>query len=130
MIVSGECDASAIDSVTLRLAMAANPDLASQILIIDSWGPNPIQPVVVSRWLPARLKSAIASALATFPATPEHQAVAARCLLTRFVAIPSTFYDEEDALLQAVLDMRGVKAADRSGGGPAGCAMMGAPEPS
>lgn len=42
LVRNGRCDASAIDSTVLEIEFAKNPDLRSQIRIIDTLGPSPI----------------------------------------------------------------------------------------
>jgi phosphonate transport system substrate-binding protein len=59
MVASGEADAAAIDSNVLRLH--ARDDLR----VVDSWGPFPIQPVVVRSGLDAETKKRVAQALLT-----------------------------------------------------------------
>jgi len=59
MVASGEADAAAIDSNVLRLH--ARDDLR----VIESWGPFPIQPVVVRSGLDAGMTERITHALLT-----------------------------------------------------------------
>jgi phosphonate transport system substrate-binding protein len=59
LVASGEADAAAIDSNVLRLH--ARDDLR----VIESWGPFPIQPVVVRSGLDGATKHRIAQALLT-----------------------------------------------------------------
>ena len=63
LVASGEADGAAIDSNVLRLH--ARDDLR----VIDSWGPFPIQPVVVRSGLDAATKERISHALLTMHET-------------------------------------------------------------
>ncbi|MBA3490680.1 MAG: PhnD/SsuA/transferrin family substrate-binding protein, partial [Rubrobacteraceae bacterium] len=55
-VVSGEADAAAIDSNVLRIRFQQAPALRKNLRVIDSWGPYPIQPVVVNSTLHQELK--------------------------------------------------------------------------
>jgi phosphonate transport system substrate-binding protein len=59
MVARGAADAASIDSQTLRLW----PDLASQVRVIDTWGPFPTHPVVLRSGLDPELKVRIREAL-------------------------------------------------------------------
>ena len=61
MVAAGEVDASAIDSQVLAVAMRDDPGLARSLRVVDALGPSTIQPVAVSRRVPAELRVAIAA---------------------------------------------------------------------
>jgi ABC-type phosphate/phosphonate transport system substrate-binding protein len=46
-VLSGEADAAAIDSNVLRIRLREVPVLRSKLRVLESWGPFPIQSVVV-----------------------------------------------------------------------------------
>ena len=52
----GDADAAAIDSNVLRRALAEAPERAERFRVVGSWGPFPIQPLVVPRSLPAEVR--------------------------------------------------------------------------
>ena len=86
-VLSGEADAAAIDSNVLRIRHREVPALRSKLRVIESWGPFPIQPVVVSSVLPSRLKQRLRAA---FLATEENQRthqILKEFGLTRFVVV-------------------------------------------
>jgi phosphonate transport system substrate-binding protein len=62
-IAAGDVDAAAIDSNVLRIALARDPGLATQVRVIESWGPYPIQPIALRTSLDPALKRAIIGAL-------------------------------------------------------------------
>src|SRR5579871_3692794 len=62
-VQSGEVDASAIDSQVLAIELRNQPDLASQLRIIDTLGPSPIQPVVAATQVSPALKQDVQAIL-------------------------------------------------------------------
>lgn len=67
-VLGGEADAAAIDSNVLIMRLKEAPELREKLRVIESWGPFPIQPVVVRRALPEGLKEELrASLLAVDP---------------------------------------------------------------
>ena len=54
LVAAGEVDASAIDSQVLAVALRDDPSLARSLRVVDALGPSTIQPVAVSRRVPAR----------------------------------------------------------------------------
>ena len=52
MIVEGKVDASAIDSTVLETEFQRRPVLRRYLRVIESWGPSPAPPWVVTRRLP------------------------------------------------------------------------------
>ena len=105
-VLSGEADAAAIDSNVLRIRFRKVPALRNKLRVIESWGPYPIQPVVVSSALNPELKQRLRAA---FLATEKDQQ-ARRTLkqfgLSRFVAA-----DHEDYTLDAYRDLSVLLAA-------------------
>jgi phosphonate transport system substrate-binding protein len=65
LVANGDADGAAIDSNVLRLQLAQQPELASRIRLLQSWGPFAIQPSVVRSSIDPALKRRIASALLT-----------------------------------------------------------------
>ena len=99
-VLSGEADAAAIDSNVLRIRHREVPALRSKLRVIESWGPFPIQPVVVSSVLPSRLKQRLRAA---FLATEENQRthqILKEFGLTRFVVV-----DQGDSSLDTHKDL-------------------------
>jgi phosphonate transport system substrate-binding protein len=62
-VVSGEADAAAIDSNVLSLRLRAVPELREKLRVIESWGPYPVQPIVVRSALPSDLKEGLRESL-------------------------------------------------------------------
>jgi ABC-type phosphate/phosphonate transport system substrate-binding protein len=63
MVCDGEVDASAIDSQVLAIELRDNPELATQLKIIDVLGPAAIQPVIMARTVQDSLKADVQAAL-------------------------------------------------------------------
>ncbi len=61
MVAGGEVDAAAIDSNALRIQLGIFPKL--RVRVIETWGPFPIQPVVVRSNLHPELKDRLRESL-------------------------------------------------------------------
>jgi phosphonate transport system substrate-binding protein len=104
MVASGEVDASAIDCHVLAVALRDDPALAARLRIIDSLGPSTIQPVAVSKRLPAGLREEIAHILVSLADEPAARARLAESLVAGFVRIDDAAYDDIRMMLKAVED--------------------------
>lgn len=62
MVADREADAATIDSNVLWMRRREEPELADRVRVIDSWGPFPVQPVVVRSGLTPALKGALRDA--------------------------------------------------------------------
>lgn len=69
MVASGEADASAIDSNVLAMRLRSAPELRERLRVIETWGPFPIQPIVVRSGLSRALKEALRRSLLAMDAT-------------------------------------------------------------
>lgn len=91
-IVRGEADAAAIDSNVLRIRLREAPALRERLRLIESWGPYPVQPVVVSSALHPKPKQRLRAA---FLSTEQNQRTR-RTLkpfgLSRFVTVGQEDY--------------------------------------
>ncbi len=63
LVANGGCDGSAIDSNGLALQFKEHPELKTKIRVIESWGPFPIQPLVISKNISDETKKILAGAL-------------------------------------------------------------------
>jgi len=61
LVLSGVIDAAAIDSNALLLRQRLDPSLREQLRVVETWGPFPIQPVIVRK--DVAMKEQIADAL-------------------------------------------------------------------
>lgn len=91
-VVSGEVDAAAIDSNVLRIRLREVPALREQLRVIESWGPFPIQPVVVRSTLHPELKERLRAAFLSTQENPRTRRLLDRFDLSRFVAVSPEDY--------------------------------------
>jgi len=77
------------------------PNLASRLRILESWGPHPIQPIVVSSRLPAALANRIAASLCSMH-LDEHSAKVLHSFgVLRFAPVADEDYAGERAALRS-----------------------------
>jgi ABC-type phosphate/phosphonate transport system substrate-binding protein len=93
MVLDGDVDASGIDSVVLDLETARRPALAGALRTVESIGPGPIPPVVVSSWMPEGLKARLRDLFLTMHEDPEGGAILTDGLIARFVPVRDADYD-------------------------------------
>jgi len=105
-ILRGEADAAAIDSNVLRSRLREMPDLQERLRVIESWGPYPIQPVVVRSALDPALKARLRTAFLTTEDDQRTQQILEQFGLARFVAV-----DQEGYTLAAYKDLASILAA-------------------
>ena len=98
MVRSGRVDGAAIDSTVLEWFMAMRDDLVDQIRVIDTIGPSPIPPWVISRRVPEALRRAIRALLLNLHTEPFGKAMLERARLKRFVAAEDDDYNSIRAM--------------------------------
>jgi len=105
-VVSGEADAAAIDSNVLRIRFQQAPALRKNLRVIDSWGPYPIQPVVVNSTLHQELKQRLRVAFLSTQDDERTQRILKQFGLSHFVAV-----GPEDYSLDAHKELAAILAA-------------------
>jgi phosphonate transport system substrate-binding protein len=93
MVLCGQVDGSAIDSTVLEWFMAEREQLADEIRVIDTFGPSPIPPWVISRQVPANLRSDIRALLLHMHTETFGRIMLDRARIDRFVAAEDRDYD-------------------------------------
>ena len=93
MVINGLADVTVIDSTILDNELAQRPGLVDQIRVIETLGPSPIPPWVVSRQLPLRMRQQLQRLLLEMGNDPLGQASLAGNQLARFVAADNGDYD-------------------------------------
>ena len=93
LVAGGEADAASIDSNVLRILLEKNPALREEVRVLESWGPYPIQPVVVRAGLDQALKGALRESLLNTDADPLTRMELEAFGLERFVAVGEEDYD-------------------------------------
>jgi ABC-type phosphate/phosphonate transport system substrate-binding protein len=68
------------------------PDLRESLRVIESWGPFPIQPVVVRSAFPAQLKEGLRASLLTVEEDPRTRRALSEFGLERFVPVTDEDY--------------------------------------
>ena len=106
MVLDGMVDASGIDSTVLELETKLRPEIRPALRVVESIGPCPIPPVVVSSRLPIGGRTRLREAFLTMHEDPEGRAILADGLIARFVPV-------EDADYDAIRDM--VRRAEAAG---------------
>jgi phosphonate transport system substrate-binding protein len=94
LVASGEVDGSAIDSQVLAAELRDDPELASQLRVIETLGPSTIQPVVVARRLPEELKAAVRDVIVDLGDANGAEAQLRRGFVLRFVPMNDADYDD------------------------------------
>jgi phosphonate transport system substrate-binding protein len=94
LVCSGAVDAAAIDSQVLAVAFRDHPELAEQLRIVAGLGPSTIQPLVVARRLPERLRAKLLSVLLEMSDDPVVQPALAQAFIQRFVPVSDSSYDD------------------------------------
>lgn len=93
MILKREVDGSAIDSTVLELELLHHPEIADQIRIIDTFGPSPIPPWIVSRTVPAEMRTALHDSLVNMGTEPVGRAILQKVGMARFEPVTDSDYD-------------------------------------
>jgi ABC-type phosphate/phosphonate transport system substrate-binding protein len=117
----GAIDAAAIDSTVLALRWRRDRALRTDLRVVHGLGPWPIQPIVMRRSLPVRLKAALTSAVGALAETPERRRALRRWLVSGVAPMTDADFDVERAALARA------QALERALGAPA---AAGAPSPS
>jgi phosphonate transport system substrate-binding protein len=101
MVAKKEVDASAIDSQVLAVALRDDPELRNTLKVIDSLGPSTIQPVAVSKRVPAGLKERILGVLLALGDEPSCRERLDVGSVDRFVAVDASSYDDIRMMVDA-----------------------------
>jgi len=94
LVADGEVDASAIDSQVLAVAFRDDAVLAERLRVIDALGPSTIQPVAVSKRVPADLRDEIRAVLLAMGEEPSSRERLQLGLVDRFVPVDASSYDD------------------------------------
>jgi phosphonate ABC transporter substrate-binding protein len=98
MVLEGRVDASANDSIVLELELKRDPELAPELRIIETLGPTPIPPAVISTGVPAATRQRLRAALLRMHEADEGRRVLEAGMAARFVAMADGAYDEIRAM--------------------------------
>jgi phosphonate transport system substrate-binding protein len=114
----GEIDAAAIDSVVLALRWRRDPALRTALRAVHGLGPWPIQPIVMRRDLPVRLKTALTAAVGELADAAPRRRTLRRWLVTGVAAMTDADFDVERAALARAEALERALGGPTSDGGP------------
>lgn len=100
MVAGGEVDAASIDSNVLRIKLRSAPELRERLRVIETWGPFPIQPVVLRSSLHSRLKNGLRAALLAIGDNAPAPPALAGFGLERFAPVTYEHYASEGVALR------------------------------
>jgi phosphonate transport system substrate-binding protein len=103
MVVGGRADVTAIDSTVLEYELTNRPALAHKVRVIETLGPGPIPPWVISLQLPRELRWQLRKLILNMHIDQQGQAALARGQLSRFVAAADNDYQIIRDVSQAAL---------------------------
>jgi phosphonate transport system substrate-binding protein len=93
MIARGELDASAIDSTVLETELLRRPALRRELRVIESWGPSPAPPWVVSRRMTDAMRQRLRRVFRDLHRNPEGRAILRKARMARFAGVTDRDYD-------------------------------------
>jgi ABC-type phosphate/phosphonate transport system substrate-binding protein len=106
LVAGGVVDASAIDSQVLEIELVRHPNLSRRVRVIESLGPSPIQPALVSTRVPTPEREGIREALLSLHEDPAGRAVLRSCGVERFVRAEEKDYDPIRTMIAAAATAR------------------------
>jgi phosphonate transport system substrate-binding protein len=92
-VMDGEIDASAIDSTVLEWILQEQPEVGEAIRIIDTLGPSPIPPWVMSQETAAHYGKALRQVLLEMHGTAEGRGILGLGQIAQFAAVADKDYD-------------------------------------
>jgi phosphonate transport system substrate-binding protein len=107
LVCEGVVDASAIDCQVLAVEMRENPELASQLKLLDALGPSSIQPVVAASHLPDELKAGLRKVFLEMGEDPVTKAPLAYGFIKCFAPVEDSSYDDIRQM-KAMADSAGI----------------------
>ena len=100
MVADGGMDAAAIDSNVLRIKLRSAPELRERLRVIETWGPFPIQPVVLRSGLPLGLKERLRETFLSIGGDAAVSPTLAGFGLERFAPVTYEHYAPEEKALR------------------------------
>ena len=93
MVMEGCVDCAAIDSTVLEWFLSEHHDLRKQIRVVETFGPSPIPPWVISRRVPEADRERLRKLLFQMDEDPMGRPILSGGRMARFVAATDTDYD-------------------------------------
>lgn len=92
-LLDRDVDATALDSTVLDLLCRRDARLASQLRVIETFGPSPRPPWVMARTVPRALRTAVREALLAMSTDPRGRDVLGSGMTSRFAVVTDGDYD-------------------------------------
>jgi len=92
LIENGKVDASAVDSTVLETEFRLRPSLRRRLRVVETWGPSPAPPWVVSRDLPAGLRRRLLGIFLGMHREPRGRGILRRARMKRFSGVSDADY--------------------------------------
>jgi phosphonate transport system substrate-binding protein len=93
MVLDGQVDASAIDCTVLELELERYPEIEAHIRIIETLGPSPIPPWVISKQLPPSFRQELRTLLVEMHHDPAGRQILEAGHISQFAAVEDRDYD-------------------------------------
>ena len=106
LVASGEVDAASIDSNVLAIRLRAMPKLRRALRVVESWGPFPVQPVVIRSNLDPDLKEALRESFLSVDSDPRTCGVLAEFGMECFERVDHGHYVPEWSITRDVTPHR------------------------
>jgi phosphonate transport system substrate-binding protein len=92
LLLRGSISASAIDSTVLETELRNRPDIASEIRVLESWGPSPIPPWVIHRSVDKKMVAALRNEMLSMAANDEGRGILEAGGVSKFVSVTDADY--------------------------------------
>jgi ABC-type phosphate/phosphonate transport system substrate-binding protein len=102
----GTIDAAAIDSIVVALRWRQERTLRTELRLVQSLGPWPIQPTIMRRSLPARLKARLTSAMGRLADTPPRREALRRWQIAGVAPMTDADFNVERAALARAKELQ------------------------
>lgn len=93
MVLDGQADVTAIDSMVLDQVLRREPEIQDQVRVVARLGPNPIPPWVGARSLTDGERDALRAAFLGMSGHPRGREILAQGLFAQFTSIKDSDYD-------------------------------------
>lgn len=93
MVLARRIEATALDSTVLELECQARPDLKRQLRVVETLGPSPMPPWVVTTALPAELREAVRSVFWQMHKTAAGRAILEQGQIMKLARVEDRAYD-------------------------------------
>jgi phosphonate transport system substrate-binding protein len=107
-VLEGASDCAALDSNFLMLRRASDATLDEKIRVLESWGPYPVQPIVVRSSLPRELKEALSASLLRMHEHEAWRRRLERCGVRRLAPISHADFAAERAVFERCIKKKAV----------------------